>query len=161
MDDTKKENFDYDINEILDRQDENTVDYADTYQVSHPLFGAVPPPLGPITSSQAGNYSNITVTTGSGGYNSISSPYIYTAGTGVTNNLTSKITLEGDKADIIVNGKSLIDTLMALEKRLDILVPNPKLEAEWEELKRLGDEYRALEAKLTEQAEVWRRLAAT
>ena len=154
MDDTKKENFDYDINEILDRQDENTVDYADTYQVSHPLFGAVPPPLGPITSSQAGNYSNITVTAGTGSYGTTWTAPIY-------NNATSKINLDGAEADIIVNGKSLIDTLMALEKRLNILVPNPKLEAEWEELKKLGDEYRALEAKLTEQAEVWRRLAAT
>jgi flagellar motility protein MotE (MotC chaperone) len=41
-----------------------------------------------------------------------------------------------------------------------MLVPNPELETEWEELRKLGEQYRALEAKLTEQGEMWTKLKA-
>ena len=147
----------YNINEILDCQDENTVDYTDARsdQASHPLFGAIPPAFGPISSSQASNYSNVTVTSGG-----------YTLGTGVGTtwaapihtNATSKITLDGAEADIIVNGKSLVDTLMALEERLNILVPNPELEAEWAELQALGNQYRELEQQINDKMKTWKLL---
>jgi hypothetical protein len=68
--------------------------------------------------------------------------------------------LDGDRADIVINGQSLGQTLFRIEQRLNLLVPNPELEAEWAELKQLGDQYRALEEKLVEQVEIWRRLNA-
>ena len=71
---------------------------------------------------------------------------------------STKINLDGADADIVINGHSLTDTLQALEERLNILVPNPKLEAEWAELKQLGDAYRKLEADLTEKASMWKVL---
>lgn len=71
---------------------------------------------------------------------------------------SSKITLNGDNADIEVNGKSLLSTLAALEERLNILVPNPAMEKEWDQLKRLGDKYRKLEKKLKEQSDMWNKL---
>jgi hypothetical protein len=71
-----------------------------------------------------------------------------------------KLTLSGDDADVVVNGKSLRDTLLALEQRLNILVPNPVLEKEWNELKKLGDQYRCLEQDLKQKQEVWNRLKA-
>jgi flagellar motility protein MotE (MotC chaperone) len=45
-----------------------------------------------------------------------------------------------------------------LEERLNILVPNFELEKEWNELKELGDKYRALEAKFKEQSKMWEKL---
>jgi hypothetical protein len=65
------------------------------------------------------------------------------------------IELKGDDADIVVNGKSLGDAIAAIESRLAMLTPNTKLEAEWTELKRLGDEYRALEKDINEKMKTW------
>jgi len=63
--------------------------------------------------------------------------------------------LIGDDADLVINGKSLVDTLQALEERLNILVPNQELEQEWKELKKLGDKYRKLEKELKEKTKMW------
>ena len=79
----------------------------------------------------------------------------------VSSSSTGELRLSGENADIIINGKSLGRAIAKIEERLNILVPNPELEKEWAELRALGDEYRKLETKLTEQVEVWRRLKAT
>jgi hypothetical protein len=68
--------------------------------------------------------------------------------------------LKGDDADIRVNGRSLMDAIDALEQRLNILVPNPELEAEWDELRELGDRYRELEKKCQEKGDMWAKLKA-
>jgi hypothetical protein len=68
--------------------------------------------------------------------------------------------LKGDNADIKVNGRSLMDAIDALEQRLNILVPNPELEKEWEELRELGDRYRELEKKCQEKGDMWAKLKA-
>ena len=61
----------------------------------------------------------------------------------------------GKNADIDINGISLKDTLAKIEERLAILTPNAKLEAEWQELKDLGDAYRKLESEITEKMKTW------
>ncbi len=66
--------------------------------------------------------------------------------------------LQGDDADIKVNGRSLMDAIDALEQRLNILVPNPELEKEWDELRELGDRYRELEKQCKEKGNMWNRL---
>lgn len=66
--------------------------------------------------------------------------------------------LKGDNADIVVNGRSLMNAIDALEQRLNILVPNPELEAEWDELKELGDRYRELEKQCKEKGDMWNKL---
>ena len=71
---------------------------------------------------------------------------------------SGSLVLQGDDADIIINGKSLGATLDAIQQRLAILEPNAKLEAEFDQLRELGDQYRALEAKLLEQQHMWSRL---
>jgi hypothetical protein len=71
------------------------------------------------------------------------------------NGISSKIQLDGPDADIEVNGESLIGMLRNIEQRLNILKPNPKLESEWEELRALGDAYRALEAKIQSKMKTW------
>ncbi len=58
-------------------------------------------------------------------------------------------------ADIVVNGVSLMESIRNIESRLAILRPSTELEAEWEELKRLGDEYRSLEKEIREKMAAW------
>ncbi len=62
------------------------------------------------------------------------------------------------EGDIKLKGKSLSDTLDKIEERLAILHPNEKLEAKWEELKKLGDAYRALEKDIQEKEKIWEML---
>ena len=69
--------------------------------------------------------------------------------------------LNGDKADIKINGISLNETLKTIQERLNILVPNSKFENEWAELKKLGEQYRKLEAELEEKSRMWTALKKT
>jgi hypothetical protein len=103
--------------------------------------------------------SNLDLTTSSV---SISQPWVTT--TNGTSGLTwanlseppsGRITLQGPNADIEVNGESLMEMLHRIEERLNLLTPNQELEAEWDQLRELGNQYRALENKLTEQGKMW------
>lgn len=102
--------------------------------------------------------------TGLGGAGTSGGPYTINSGAGINNaspwatNASTKIQLQGDDADIEINGKSLARTIQALEERLNVLVPNPELEKEWDELKKLGDKYRKLETELKEKGEMWAKL---
>jgi hypothetical protein len=69
-----------------------------------------------------------------------------------------RMDLTGDAADVNINGKSLKGWMEKVEARLNILTPNPELEKEWDELRRLGERYRKLEKKCQEKAEVWKKL---
>ena len=149
--------------------------------VSHPTYGAVPPngtgtviisspdataTYTPTSLTVTPKYANTTISSNGLG---TGSGYTYTTGTGtITNpwatNTTLKggqLELEGKNADVIIDGKSLVDTLRALEERLNILVPNPEIEKEWAELKQLGDAYRKLEADLVEKTHMWKVLQKT
>jgi hypothetical protein len=46
----------------------------------------------------------------------------------------------------------------SVEHRLNILRPNPDLEAEWDQLRALGEQYRKLEQQLTEKNQMWATL---
>lgn len=123
--------------------------------------------IGALTSAQITTISPlpntaISVTVGgggsggSGGYNATSNSYIYNGSWAPTT--ANKIDLSGDSADIVINGRSLTGVISALEERLAILVPNENLEQEWEELKELGDRYRALEKNIKAQVETYNTL---
>lgn len=71
---------------------------------------------------------------------------------------SATIELNGEDADIRVNGESLMDTLRGIQDRLNILRPNTELEAEWDELRELGEQYRKLEAQFAEKSKVWSAL---
>ena len=73
---------------------------------------------------------------------------------------SATIDLKGENADIKVNGVSVMDTLNTIAERLNILRPNSELETEWDQLKALGDQYRALEKELKEKSEMWKTLKA-
>ena len=71
---------------------------------------------------------------------------------------SSTIKLDGPDADIKINGESLMATLRSIQDRLNILRPNQELEAEWDQLRVLGEQYRKLEQELEEKSRVWAAL---
>ena len=91
-----------------------------------------------------------TNTTGAGTYRLNDPAAVLTA--------SGRMELKGDGADLTINGKSLKNWMEKVEERLNILTPNPELEKEWDELRRLGERYRKLEKKCKEKAEVWNKL---
>jgi hypothetical protein len=104
------------------------------------------------------------VSGGSNGYTyttNTTSPWIAT-GTDINPammvNQGGSIEINGEDADIKINGKSMKTWMEAVEERLNILTPNPELEAEWDELQELGERYRALERKCREKAQMWAAL---
>jgi hypothetical protein len=71
---------------------------------------------------------------------------------------SGQIDIKGEKADIRINGKSMNKWMEQVEQRLNILTPNPELEKEWDDLRRLGERYRKLEKKCQEKAQMWAAL---
>jgi len=116
----------------------------------------------------SGNYSNTAIGSGYGySYPNVTigagGPYTFSAATGITSpwaTTSTKIQLNGEGADIEVNGWSLIDAIQKIEERLNILHPSDELEAEWAELRALGDQYRRLERHIREKQATWDRLKA-
>jgi hypothetical protein len=75
-------------------------------------------------------------------------------------NTTPRINLDGENADIVVNGHSLVEAINSIRDRLNCLQINPELEAEWDQLKDLGDQYRELERQILAKQATWDRLKA-
>ena len=78
----------------------------------------------------------------------------------ITSTSRGTLELQGQGADIKINGVSLTGVLKNIEERLNILRPNKELEAEWHQLRELGDQYRRLETKLKEKSLMWNKLKA-
>jgi hypothetical protein len=104
--------------------------------------------------------NSITVTSGGSGYpgpgsvaTGISAPS-WTTNT-LTVPLSGRMELKGDQADIVINGVSLSATLQTIQDRLNMLRPNTALEAEWDQLRDLGEQYRKLEKSLIEKQRAW------
>jgi len=100
------------------------------------------------------NYTNDTYTINANS----SSPWAIGSVTGAnyaTNitdrNQTGKISIKGENADLDINGVSLKDFMQRVEQRLAILTPDSRLEAEWEELRTLGERYRKLEKEILDR----------
>lgn len=68
-----------------------------------------------------------------------------------------KLSLNGEGADIEINGESIIGMLKDIRDRLNILQVSAEMEQEWDELRALREQY---EAKLTECREKSRAWAA-
>lgn len=60
--------------------------------------------------------------------------------------------------DVLIGDVSLKNTLSEIQARLNILQPNPNLEREWDELRELGERYRALEQEILDKQQVWNAL---
>jgi hypothetical protein len=109
---------------------------------------------------------------------SLTSPYTYTNNTlgaypnaiyttsGATPWLTQayasapKIRLDGEGADVEVNGWSLVSAVKRIEERLGLFQPNPELEQEWADLRELGNQYRKLEQHIKDKQATWDKLKA-
>ena len=87
------------------------------------------------------------------------SPWISVSNGGTGSiNPSASIEIKGEDADIKINGKSMVTWMEKVEERLNILTPNPELEKDWDDLRRLGERYRALERKCKEKAQMWAAL---
>jgi hypothetical protein len=64
------------------------------------------------------------------------------------------LTLTGN-ADIKFGNVSLKDFMEQVSLRLNMMVPNPELERQWDELRTLGETYRAVEKECMDKAKVW------
>ena len=62
------------------------------------------------------------------------------------------VTFEGD---IAIKGKSIKESLLAIEERLAILRPNEELEEKWENLRGLRKMYMELETEIIEKEKMW------
>jgi hypothetical protein len=118
-----------------------------------------------ITLSSSGTYGLGSIGIGATYANSVSATsYPYTISTGITQpwatRVAPKIKLDGKGADIEVNGWSLMDAIQKIEERLNIMHPNEKLEAEWAELRVLGEQYRKLEQHIKDKQATWDKLKA-
>ena len=71
-----------------------------------------------------------------------------------------KIKLDGEDADIEINGVSLWKTMQEISNRLNIMQTNPELETEWAELRELGEQYRALEQHIKNKQATFDRIKA-
>ena len=60
--------------------------------------------------------------------------------------------------DLKLQGKSLKESLDAIEARLAILHPNEELEEKWENLRGLRKMYMELEAEIIEKEQMWKIL---
>jgi hypothetical protein len=144
---------------------------------THSSYGAVPPL---VQAFDANSMPNVTIgastisgglsggyTIGNGGTGASSNTVwttnntgagSFTIGSNYSAEQSGKMSLRGENADLDINGKSLKNWMERVEERLNILTPNPELEKDWDDLRRLGERYRKLEKKCKEKAEVWKRL---
>jgi hypothetical protein len=104
------------------------------------------------TSASIWSTGNVTINSGG-----TSGSYLYTTGSGLNNwgsitnsnltgaglHVTSDANIEGD---LKVKGVSISETLDKINKRLAILVPDPKKLEHFEALKKAYDHYKVLEA---------------
>ena len=139
----------------------DTITWSDPNYVASPFATySSPTTFGP-------NVSGVNTMLGGTGYtyttntNNTASPWIAT-GTNINPAMMvsqgGSIEIKGEDADIKINGKSMKTWMEAVEERLNILTPNPDLEADWDELQELGERYRALERKCKEKAQMWAAL---
>lgn len=93
----------------------------------------------------------------------VSPGYLYNGSIDTINDLSwtrpsNKMTLNGDDADIEINGVSLVQTLRSLQDRLNILRPNADLESRWDELRQVRQRYQQLEQEILEKERAWTAL---
>jgi len=110
----------------------------------------------PIQSTTATS-GKITINAGGTGGGGTSGPIYTTTGTW-TNSTSGTIQVKGDavfEGDITWQGRNMRAWFESVEARLNILQPNARLEAEWEELAQLRQQYIELEKRLLEKQQVF------
>ena len=134
-----------------------TVEPLTTYSngTSDPYYGAVPNVnvgSGFSTSATGINISSPVWTT-----NTTAGQYSFT---GQNIQPGGKVVIQGKDADLVIGDKSMKTWMEKVEERLNILTPNPEMEKEWNDLRKLGERYRKLEKKCKEKSDMWNKLKA-
>ena len=109
-------------------------------------------PYATIGSVQVAQYPNVTVNSGM----NFGSTWLGPLSTGTS----AKIQLNGEDADVEVNGWSLVDAVKRIEQRLGLYQPNHELESEWSELRELSEQYRKLEQHILDKQATFDRIRA-
>jgi len=114
-----------------------------------------------VTPSNTQPYVYTTNTTGninwgvnSGSYTIAPDPNLQ----GTSLHVRGDAEFEGDvtfQGDIAIKGKSIKESLLAIEERLAILRPNEELENRWDNLRELRKQYMELEAEIIEKEKMW------
>ena len=82
--------------------------------------------------------------------------------TGADFSASNVLQVVGDGADIRINNRSLAQAmgqLDAIQEQLAILVPDPGMEQEWDELRAIREQYQAKLKECQEKSQMWRRLS--
>ena len=137
---------------------------------------------GPVGGAGTGSLTAATISVPNGGY-STSSGTVTLTGSGAGSVLASSgagtywtnatsavsqpspsvyidrdgITMEPE-TDIKVGDQSLKQFMADVNRRLGIMLPKPKLEKDFEQLRELREPYHALEKEMIEKAKVWETL---
>jgi len=129
-----------------------------TYTYTSPVTGTSGQVLMSNGTSNTITWGTTTVNTSPWTVSTGSSPYTISADP----NLKGASLLVGGDAefegDVKIKGKSLTKLIDNIEQRLAILHPNEKLEAKWEKLKILGEQYREMEKEILHAEEMWKIL---
>jgi hypothetical protein len=121
----------------------------------HPSYGPVPNVnIGGVTQTSA---TGINVSSPVWTTNTTTGQYSF-AGQNIQPG--GKVVIQGKDADLVIGDKSLKSWMEKVEERLNILTPNPEMEKEWDDLRKLGARYRKLEKKCKEKSDMWNRLKA-
>ena len=75
-----------------------------------------------------------------------------------TPSTSGKISLQGDDADIEINGESVVGMLREIRDRLNILQVSEEMEQEWDDLRELREQYEAKLAQCREKSKIWQAL---
>jgi len=70
----------------------------------------------------------------------------------------AKIELRGEDADIEINGESVVGMLREIRDRLNILQVSKEMEAEWDELRALREQYETKLTECREKSRAWKAL---
>ncbi len=135
----------YDVTNTMSGIDTITLTSTGTASITTPMYASTI--VGGSTGYGAGTY---TISTNSG----TNGTYLYSNNTWGTPNITgatgtSGISVKGDAdfdGDVKVKGKSLTAWMETMEKRLAILVPDPKKLEKFEALQKAYNHYKMLEA---------------
>jgi hypothetical protein len=65
---------------------------------------------------------------------------------------------QGDDADIEINGESVVGMLREIRDRLNILQVSAEMEAEWDDLRALREQYESKLAECREKSRAWAAL---
>jgi hypothetical protein len=102
------------------------------------------------------DWSNLSISNGGTG---TSPSLVWTDTTNpMTVNQSGRISLQGDDADIEINGESVVSLLREIRDRLNIIQVSETMEKEWDELRALREQYEAKLAECREKSRAWEAL---